>query len=564
MASASSSHGMPRPRSSLSSSHGTYSSTVIAARTPSERRCCRDHRHAAWRHMDSSEKTPSTASSDNDIAPAELVITRTASLQSRGETGNSQPQDRPASATTTYSAQLADTTTEGTCGTLDTLGSNPWAAASSSSSRHNASVERTRQHDEQGETSDCTQNREFARPSLYPLEPRYQPPQRRPTPPGVPSYEATQQSLESRLALRRRGVVDGGPGGQTRPRVHRRDANGSAGDGAGAGNRGSFSFSTWRRRNRPLPSTSAPTTGPTRNRTVSRSGRLGLGFGLGRRRSQAQNGVTSSSHQSQRSSNGFGGGGHELRTLPPIWRPPASQHATGTHPLAMMDSLQMPDFSTDTAPAQPPRPPSTTVASIPVTEVHGEEGGHLPEDDSGGETVREPELPQPDGTLPSTAEEEAEREAWGGRSPRPVTLEDYAFLGDRDASGGEPSPNTGGVVSSTEEGQPASMPAPTSHVPLPGPSVYAPPNAMPPMTAVSADPPPPYEEIARPAGRRWRRPIPFATLRARQLASAPPPAPARAGARAPPPSLYACIPCWLCLPCWMCCFDAPPDQEAVR
>ncbi|EPE07486.1 hypothetical protein F503_08137 [Ophiostoma piceae UAMH 11346] len=247
---------------------------------------------------------------------------------------------------------------------------------------------------------------------------------------------------------------------------------------------------------------------------------------------------------------------------------PASQHATGTHPLATMDSLHMPDFSMDAAPAPPPpRPPSTAIVSAPVTEIHNDEGGHLLEDGgdgggderrSGGETAREPG-PQPDDTVPSTAVEEAEREVWGGRSPRPVTLEDYAFLSSRDEPGGEASPDRGAVVSLAAEGQPASVSAPTTLAP-----VYTPPNAMPPMAAVSADPPPPYEEIDRPGARRWRRPTPFATLRARQLAPAPPPAPARAGARAPPSSVYACIPCWLCLPCWMCCIGAPQDQEAIR
>ncbi|EPE07485.1 hypothetical protein F503_08136 [Ophiostoma piceae UAMH 11346] len=239
MALASSSHDMPRPPSSLYSSHGTQSSTVIATRTPSEHRCRRDRRHVAWRLIDSSEETPSTASSDSGIAPAELVNTRTASLQSCGQTASSLQQDRLASPTA-YSAQLAGTTAEGTLGTSNTLGRSPWAVPLNNASHHNAPADRTRQQDEQRETSerqteasDRTQDREFTHPSLYPLEPRYQPPQRRPTPPGVPSFEAAQQSLESRLALRRRGAMDGGPGGHA-------DANGSA----GAGNRGSFSFST--------------------------------------------------------------------------------------------------------------------------------------------------------------------------------------------------------------------------------------------------------------------------------------------------------------------------------
>lgn len=201
---------------------------------------------ASWRHKDSSEKTPSTVDSDSAyIAPAVPVIGPTPSaLLLHIVTTNSTPfceQSLERVASETLRSNSLPSTASGLTDQYDLRHVLPWIQVGQTRS-DGADVEHilgpTRRDSDQSASlispqsptvaGDRRQNhrnddRDYcassdqidAHPTFLPLQPHYRPPKRRPTPPGVPSFEASQRNFESRMALRRFGLGPAVGGGRT-------------------------------------------------------------------------------------------------------------------------------------------------------------------------------------------------------------------------------------------------------------------------------------------------------------------------------------------------------------
>lgn len=193
----------------------------IASRFPSRR--------PSWRHKDSSEDTPSTVESDNAAyiapgIPVSSLLQGSISLPpAEGDactriSGRAEPIPNS-------NAQRSASLASATSGVTDASGLQevmPWAqddgthtaraGVEGGDADHPASiispplrviVNRRRQKLKQGQENHVPTDQLGSRPLLAPLKPQYSPPKRRPTPPGVPSFESAQRTLESRLALRR-------------------------------------------------------------------------------------------------------------------------------------------------------------------------------------------------------------------------------------------------------------------------------------------------------------------------------------------------------------------------
>ncbi|CAK7264934.1 hypothetical protein SEPCBS119000_001246 [Sporothrix epigloea] len=195
-------------------------STVDAAARPLGHR-------VSWRHKDSSEKTPSTAGSDGAgyIAPAVPVGSSSQSARlsytaTTSSTAVSEQLLEQVESETLRSASMPLTAS----GLLNLQRVLPWIQAAEaghdgpesghglgSISRGPASISslfsppspRRREQKIRKRGHRMSSDREAAPPVLSPLQPQYRPPTRRPTPPGVPSFEALQSPLNASFAPRR-------------------------------------------------------------------------------------------------------------------------------------------------------------------------------------------------------------------------------------------------------------------------------------------------------------------------------------------------------------------------
>ncbi|KJR87378.1 uncharacterized protein SPSK_01943 [Sporothrix schenckii 1099-18] len=179
----------------------------------------------SWRHKDSSENTPSSV--DNDDA-AYIVPAIPASSLLRGsipvlaEEGSYAHINNSAGPPPISVTQRSTSPASTASGVADPSGLRevmPWvqddgihtAGVECEDTDHSASIispplrvlvyrrqQKLKEQEKQGPTRQTASG-----PILAPLQPQYTPPRRRPTPPGVPSFESANRTLESRLALRR-------------------------------------------------------------------------------------------------------------------------------------------------------------------------------------------------------------------------------------------------------------------------------------------------------------------------------------------------------------------------
>lgn len=186
-------------------------------------------RRASWRHKDSSEKTPSTVESDDAtyIAPGIPVSSLPlGSVPLPMEEGDVYAHiNNTAGRTPSVNSQRSVSLASAASGTTDPLGLEqvlPWVydddtctarvggnaepSASIISPPLRVLVNRRQQQLSQAQEHDVPASQLGSTTVLAPLKPQYSPPKRRPTPPGVPSFDSTQRTLEARLALRRYGA----------------------------------------------------------------------------------------------------------------------------------------------------------------------------------------------------------------------------------------------------------------------------------------------------------------------------------------------------------------------
>lgn len=414
----------------------------------------REHsgRRPSWRHKDSSEKTPSTVASDDEayVTPAVPIVAEPESPPKLTESPSSSMfQAATPDMTVPYIPDLPEPILNDTDAATrdDSLGSDapagngtcitsPYSIISPPLS---VIVQRRRrklqQEQERQAQQEAHQHRHLSKdqhedallllsstapPVLAPLKPRYRPPQRRPTPPGIPSFEASQRSLESRLALRRMGlgasVAACRSGGGS---ANRHTTN------SGSGSRGLYSsttglrssFSLWRRSSGAPPV--QPSAGSRFGPSLGHGGDMAHGSNGGRRRGGGGGG----------SSAGLGGffgargtrthrtrimsacSGVQLRPLPPVWRPPVSQHTLGSHPLA-----------------RNPVPPSSGLVQAPARpQLQSCQGGQVSCTNSGGGSTAAVSQEAQASIVTGTAQTAAGIEARVGCPARQVTLNDPAF-----------------------------------------------------------------------------------------------------------------------------------------